>query len=96
MNTAMHQAVLEAGADPPASGNSGRRRGAGYGAAVCRPSAPPVVRLPRLRGRRRDHGRRYQRRVGRLASLAEEAGVLASGDIYTLRRIVPKDRGLQW
>jgi 3-oxoacyl-[acyl-carrier protein] reductase len=30
------------------------------------------------------------------ASLPEKRELLAKGDIYTLRRIVPEDRGLKW
>ena len=96
MNTAMHQAVIEAGAD-----RAGKREFAAAVEQDQRGGVPPV-RAAELcvflasEAAAGISGRLISAVWDDWPSLAEKAGVLASGDIYTLRRIVPKDRGLQW
>ena len=54
-------------------------------------------RLSRIGGERRHHGPAAQRRLGSVGGLGRlRAAISTDSDIYTLRRIVPKDRGFTW
>ena len=53
-----------------------------------------LVRLPRFAGKRRDLRQTHQRPMGSLGRTARQGTDLHSSDVYTLRRIVPTDRGM--
>ena len=52
--------------------------------------------VPGISGKRRHHGSPLERRLGSLGAAGESPGRPNRSDVYTLRRIVPKDRGFTW
>ena len=53
-------------------------------------------RLSRFGSERRNHRSTLERRVGSVGDPPRPTEDLVRGDVYTLRRIVPKDRGFTW
>ncbi len=79
------QAFYERIAEAEAAGRHAARQGRRAG------------RLPRLGGERRHHRQADQRRVGSVGDAAASTATTCDAtDIYTLRRIVPADRGMTW
>lgn len=96
MNTEMHDAVLRAG--PARAGQAEYRKALEQEASGGTPPATPAELAVFLASAAAAeiNGRLISAVWDPWKDLARHAGELAGSDVYTLRRIVPKDRGLQW